>query len=280
MPARSMRSCVVRAMSSPPVSSCSSRPASRVGSPDMSVWHLRGIVLPEAEERDVYVVDDRLSLEHVAGAETVHDGGFLLPGLVDTHCHPGTAAIGEPLDEKQLRQQGEELTSQGVSLVRVPGGAGRLPAWFGVDRGMPRSQSAGLAVALAGRFFPGWGRQVSAVDVPAAAVQEAAIDGWCKLIVDWMTDDGDYTPSIPGGVVAEATARVHEGGGRVAVHSQHAEGGRASVDAGVDSVEHSMHLSTGRLDQIAVQVTALVPTAMTFAALTDPVAPPDVPDLL
>src|SRR5690625_2306662 len=141
MPARSMRSCVVRAMSSPPVSSCSSRPASRVGSPDMSVWHLRGIVLPEAEERDVYVVDDRLSLEHVAGAETVHDGGFLLPGLVDTHCHPGTAAIGEPLDEKQLRQQGEELTSQGVSLVRVPGGAGRLRAWFGVDRGMTRSQS-------------------------------------------------------------------------------------------------------------------------------------------
>ncbi|HLR95594.1 MAG TPA: amidohydrolase family protein [Jiangellaceae bacterium] len=246
----------------------------------MSVWHLRGVVLPEAEERDIYVVGDRLSLEHVGGAETVHEGGFLLPGLVDTHCHPGTAAIGEPLDEQQLRHHGEELRAQGVSLVRVPGGAGRLPGWFRADRGMPRVKSAGLAVALTGRFFPGWGRQVSVADVADVAAQEAAADGWCKLIVDWMTDDGDYTTSIPASVVAEATTRVHECGGRVAVHSQHAEGGRASVDAGVDSVEHGMHLPTDVLDQMAAQDTALVPTAVTFAELAGPMAQPEVPDRL
>jgi hypothetical protein len=42
-------------------------------------FHLRGIVVPEGEERDLYVVGDRLTFEPLRRAETVVDGGWLLP---------------------------------------------------------------------------------------------------------------------------------------------------------------------------------------------------------
>src|SRR5699024_924851 len=107
------------------------------------------------------------------GAETLMDGGFLVPGLVDAHCHPGSAAIGQPLDEELLRAHGRQCRDQGVSALRVPGGAGRLHAWFGRDVDLPRVWSAGLAVAAEGRFFEGWGRQLPPAEIPAAAAEEA-----------------------------------------------------------------------------------------------------------
>jgi imidazolonepropionase-like amidohydrolase len=55
-------------------------------------------------------------------------------------------------------------------------------------------------------------------------------------------------------------AAVHAAGGRVAVHSQHADGGAAAVAAGVDSLEHGMGLDPSLLPQMARQGTALTPT--------------------
>ena len=244
----------------------------------MPVWHLRGMVLPAGEQRDVYVDGDRISFTPVSGAETILDGGFLIPGLVDAHCHPGTSEIGGPLDEVVLREDGQQCRDSGVSALRVPGAAGRLPAWFGRDADLPRVWSAGLAVAARGGFFPGWGRQLEPDAIPAAAAEESVnADGWCKLIVDWMTDDGGYEPTIPAHIVTTATARVHEAGGRVAVHSQHADGGTAAVQAGVDSIEHGMHLPESLLDPMAAQGGVLVPTIVTFAHLAPQMSHPDVP---
>src|SRR3712207_9400959 len=45
--------------------------------------HLRGVVLPGEETRDLWVVNGRIRLTPVPYAETVVDGGFLVPGLVD-----------------------------------------------------------------------------------------------------------------------------------------------------------------------------------------------------
>ena len=54
--------------------------------------HVSGVLLPEDTERDLYIVGDRLTFEPVAGAEPIADGGFVLPGLVDAHCHIGISA--------------------------------------------------------------------------------------------------------------------------------------------------------------------------------------------
>ncbi|MFI7611772.1 amidohydrolase family protein [Nonomuraea terrae] len=244
----------------------------------MPVWRLRGIILPGDEPGEVYVDGDRITFTPVAGAETVADGGYLMPGLVDAHCHPGTSGIGEPLDERLLRTHGEQLRAAGVSAVRVPGSAGRLPSWFGDDPGLPRVWEAGLAVAAEGGFFPGWGRQLPQERIPAAAVEESrASGGWCKLIVDWLTGDDGYAPTMSPEVVAAATRAVRQAGGRVAAHTQHAGGGTAAVLAGVDSVEHGMHLPEHLLATMAAQGTALVPTATAFAQLAPLMADPQVP---
>ena len=112
----------------------------------------------------------------------------------------------------------------------MPGSASRLPAWFGERHDLPRVVQAGLPVAVEGGFFPGWGRQVSPDDVPRAAAEEAAATGgWCKLIVDWITDEGGYAATMSPELVAEATRAARAAGGRIAVHTQSAEGGRAAV---------------------------------------------------
>ena len=45
--------------------------------------HVRAVCLPDDAERDLYIVDGRLTFERVPGAETVATGGYALPGLVD-----------------------------------------------------------------------------------------------------------------------------------------------------------------------------------------------------
>lgn len=60
------------------------------------------------------------------------------------------------------------------------------------------------------------------------------------MVVDFLrTVRGEqrYEPTVPAEVLAEIVRRVHALGGRVAVHSQHPDGGAAAVRAGVDSLD-------------------------------------------
>ena len=67
--------------------------------------HLSGVVLPEGEHRDLWVRDGRITFEPVPGAETV-GRGWLVPGLVDAHCHVGIGAGGVPVEDVgELRDQ-------------------------------------------------------------------------------------------------------------------------------------------------------------------------------
>jgi imidazolonepropionase-like amidohydrolase len=245
--------------------------------------HLRGVVLPDDEERDLYIAGDRITLERLTGAETVVDGGWLVPGLVDVHTHPGAAEPGDPLDEGLLRQHGIQHRDAGVTLLRVPGSAARLPGWFGHDVELPRVYGAGPWLAAPGGYFPGWGRQVEVTALPELAVEEAtASGGWCKLIADWGVGEGAeerQEPTVPPAVLAEVVRRVHAAGGRVAVHSTHGQSAAAAVAAGADSLEHGMHLAAELLDTMARQGTALVPTMLALAHLLELLAkdPPPEP---
>ena len=66
-------------------------------------------------------------------------------------------------------------------------------------------------------------------------------------------------------ILRDVTSAVHAIGGKVSVHAQTAAGCAHAVAAGVDSLEHGMHLDPGLLDQMAAQGTALVPTLNAFA---------------
>ena len=222
----------------------------------MGIARVRGRALPDGEPIDLYADGDRWSTDPVAGAELVAEG-WLVPGLVDAHTHPGTELAGEPLDENLLRADLRAHVDAGVTLIRSPGLAGDPPDWFGRDPELPRAVYAGPWLAQHGQFFDGWGRRADHDELPAlAAAQCAGAGGWVKLIGDWGPED----EPIPEGVLRAVVEAVHAVGGRVAVHSQQAAGGAACVAAGVDSLEHGMCLDPARLAQMAAQGTALTPT--------------------
>ena len=138
------------------------------------VLQVRGIVLPEREERSLWIDGGVFREGPAAGGDTVVDGGWLVPGLVNVHTHPGAERPGDPFDESLLRQHLADHASAGVLLIRAPGSAARIPGWAHDADGLPRLRSAGPWLATPGRFFPGWGRHVTEADLAAAAVQEAA----------------------------------------------------------------------------------------------------------
>ncbi|MET7491273.1 amidohydrolase family protein [Streptomyces sp900116325] len=230
------------------------------------VLQVRGVVLPEREERSFWIDGDRLRSEPVPGADLVVDGGWLLPGLVDVHTHPGTEDLDAPFSDDVLRRHLSDHRDAGVLLVRTPGSAAPIPGWVDEDPDMPRVHSAGRWLATPGRFFPGFGRDVSEAGLVHAAVEEAKTSsGWCKVIADWKYDE----PPLPREILAAVVRAVHAIGGRVAAHCQTADGSRNAVEAGVDSLEHGMHLDPALIDLMADQGTAFVPTLSVFGAEAD-----------
>jgi imidazolonepropionase-like amidohydrolase len=221
----------------------------------VAVIRIRGNALPHGEYVDLYADGDRWTTDPVPGAELVAEG-WLLPGLVDAHTHPGTAAPGDPLDERLLRDQLSQHVDAGVTVIRAPGLAGEPPAWFGADEDVPRAWHAGPWIAQHGQFFDGWGRRADHADLPAIAAAQAARTGWAKIVADWGVGDD----VLPVDVLAAVVEAVHAAGGRVAVHTQHAGGGAAAVTAGVDSVEHGMCLDQELLARMAEKGMALTPT--------------------
>jgi imidazolonepropionase-like amidohydrolase len=239
----------------------------------VSVLRVRGRALPDGEPLDLYADGDRWTTDPVAGAELVAEG-WLLPGLVDAHTHPGAEKPGNPLDETLLRDDLHEHVAAGVTMIRSPGLAADPPAWFGQDSDVPRAVHAGPWIAQPGQFFDGWARRASHAELPALAAAQAERTGWAKLIGDWGADG----EPIPTEVLAAVVAAVHAAGGRVAVHAQQPGGSAAAVAAKVDSLEHGMCLDPALLSQMAAQGTALTPTlASITGSITIVEAGPDSP---
>ncbi len=227
----------------------------------MTVLRIRGFALPDGDPIDLYADGDRWTTDPVPHAELVAEG-WLLPGLVDAHTHPGTQGPGTPFDEKILREDLRDHVAAGVTMIRSPGLAGEPPDWFGRDDDVPRAVHAGPWIAQHGQFFDGWGRRATHEEMPRVAAEQAARTGWAKLIADWGPDDPPLTTDVLRAVV-EA---VHAAGGRVAVHTQHPEGGSVAVAAGVDSVEHGMGLDPALLPRMAKLGIALTPTLSVISA--------------
>jgi len=225
----------------------------------MSVLRIRGRALPSGEQVDLYADGDRLTTDPVDGADLMAEG-WLLPGLVDAHTHPGAEEPGAPLSDDVLRADLRRHAENGVTLIRAPGLAGHPPAWFGQEPDLPRAVHAGPWFAQQGQFFDAWGRRPSHTDLPGLAATQAKSTGWVKLIGDWRPGD----PPFPEDVVRDVVEAVHAVGGRVAVHAQNAEGCVVAVAAGVDSLEHGMWLDPGLLNRMADQGTALTPTLALF----------------
>src|ERR1041385_4296022 len=153
--------------------------------------HLRGIVLPEGIEKDVFVVNGRITFQPQESATTILKSGYLLPGLVDAHAH---LALASPASERasaeeQIRASARVHLEVGVLAIREPGSPNYLSKKIGPQDGLPRVLTAGRFLAPKGRYFPGLGREADDTSLPDIAEEEARQSGtWVKVI-------GDFTDS-------------------------------------------------------------------------------------
>ena len=224
--------------------------------------HVRGVVLPDDEVRDLWLVGDRVTLDLVPGAETVSTTGFILPGLVDAHCHIGIRPGGGPIaDLAEAKTLAAIDRAAGVLAIRDAGSPYRYPQ-LDDDPDVPRLARAGRHVAPVRRYLKDIGVEVTDDDLPATVAEQAKLgNGWVKLVGDWIDRDaGDLAPAFDPDRVAEAIDVAHAAGVRVAVHTFSEAAVATMVRAGVDSVEHGTGLSLDLIDEMARRGTTLTPT--------------------
>jgi imidazolonepropionase-like amidohydrolase len=224
--------------------------------------HVRGVVLPDDEVRDLWLVGDRVSTEPVPGAETVIDGGFILPGLVDAHCHIGIAPGAAPITSiDEARALAARDVDTGVLAIRDAGSPYPYPQ-LDDDPDVPRLARAGRHVAPVKRYLRDVGIEVAAGDVAATVTAQAAAgNGWVKLVGDWIDRGlGDLSPAWDPATLAGAVAAAHAAGVRMTAHTFSEEAVAVLVRAGIDCVEHGTGLSLDLIDEMARRGTALVPT--------------------
>jgi imidazolonepropionase-like amidohydrolase len=229
--------------------------------------HVRGVLLPEDEVRDLWLVGDRVSPEPVPGAETVFDGGFILPGLVDAHCHIGMTPDGAPVSGlDQARELAATDRDAGVLAIRDAGSPYPYPE-LDHHPEVPRLARAGRHVAPVKRYLRDIGIEVPAGEVAATVTRQAAAgNGWVKLVGDWIDRDrGDLAPAWDAATLAGAVAAAHAAGVRMTTHTFGEEAVAVLVRAGIDCVEHGTGLSPDLIDELARRGTALVPTMLNVA---------------
>jgi imidazolonepropionase-like amidohydrolase len=226
----------------------------------MTTLRFRGPVLPDGEARDLYVVEGRITLEPVAGAETIAEG-WIVPGLVDAHCHIGLDAHGA-VDEETTEHQALADRDAGSLLLRDCGSPADT-RWVQEREDLPRLIRCGRHIARTRRYIRNFAHEIEPDEVSAYVAKEAlAGDGWVKLVGDWISrEEGDLAPSFPADAFAAAIAIAHDHGARVTAHCFGETVLPWLVEAGIDCIEHGTGLSTELVETMAARGTALVPTA-------------------
>ncbi|WP_091110387.1 amidohydrolase family protein [Nocardioides psychrotolerans] len=234
----------------------------------MTVNRFRGPVLPDGEARDLFVVDGHVTYEPVPGAETIAEG-WIVPGLVDAHCHLGLDDHG-PVDDQATEEQAILDRDAGALLIRDCGSAAET-AWIHEREDLPRLVRAGRHIARTRRYIRNYAHEVEPEDLTAQVVREAQRgDGWVKLVGDWISrEEGDLAPSFPAAAFAEAIAAAHEHGAKVTAHCFGRDVLPGLLEAGIDCIEHGTGLSSDLVEMMAARGVALVPTVMQLEKFPD-----------
>ncbi|WP_156764912.1 amidohydrolase family protein [Mycobacterium sp. 1081908.1] len=222
---------------------------------------LRGLELPGETEIQLWVVDGRISTEPVAGADTVFDGGWIVPGLVDAHCHVGLGDDGEiPIEE--AIGQAETERDAGALLLRDCGAPTDTRSLDDRDD-LPRIIRAGKHLARPKRYSRGFADELEdEAQLPDAVAREARRgDGWVKLVGDWIDRGvGDLAPLWSDDVLKAAIDAAHAHGARVTAHVFSEDALPGLINAGIDCIEHGTGLTDDTIALMLEQGTALVPT--------------------
>ncbi len=237
--------------------------------PEDVVLHLRGRILlgPDDERPEAWVVGGRVTYEApLARTQDAQDvEGWVLPGLVDAHCHVGLDAHGA-VDRDTAEQQILADRRAGALLVRDAGSPADT-RWVDDREDLPRLVRAGRHIARTRRYIRDYGHEIEPEELPDYVRREARRgDGWVKLVGDWIDRDiGDLAPCWPADALKEAVAAAHEEGARVTAHCFGEDCLPDLLDAGIDCIEHATGLTDETRTVAAARGVAIVPTLVNTA---------------
>lgn len=197
----------------------------------------------------------------MAGAETVWSGGWIIPGLVDAHCHVRIGP-GGPVDAEEALRQAETERRAGVLLIRDAGSPIDTRS-FDARADLPRIIRAGRHLARTKRYIPGLPIDIDdETQLPeAVAAQARRGDGWVKLVGDWIDRGiGDLAPLWSDDVLKSAIDAAHANGARVTAHVFGEDALPGLITAGIDCIEHGTGITDDIIALMFEHGTALVPT--------------------
>ncbi|MFE4591363.1 amidohydrolase family protein [Streptomyces laurentii] len=243
---------------------------------DHVVLHVKGRVLvgPEDIRDELWCVDGRVTFERPGALadDAVTVEGWVLPGLVDAHCHVGLDAHG-PVDADTAEKQALTDRDAGTLLLRDAGSPSDT-RWIDDREDLPKIIRAGRHIARTRRYIRNYAHEIEPDRLVEYVGREARRgDGWVKLVGDWIDRGlGDLAPSWPRPDVEAAIAEAHRLGARVTAHCFAEDSLRDLVEAGIDCVEHATGLTEDTIPLFAERGVAIVPTLVniaTFPRLAD-----------
>ncbi|MGW3246684.1 amidohydrolase family protein [Streptomyces sp. NPDC001070] len=234
--------------------------------------HIKGRILagPDDLRDELWVIGGRVTYERPAGVRDLTTvEGWVLPGLVDAHCHVGLDHHG-PVDAGTSEKQALTDRDAGTLLLRDAGSPSDT-RWIDDREDLPRIIRAGRHIARTRRYIRNYAWEIEPEDLVAYVRQEARRgDGWVKLVGDWIDRDaGDLTACWPRGAVEAAIAAAHEEGARVTAHCFAEDSLRDLVEAGIDCVEHATGLTEDTIPLFAEHQVAIVPTLVNIATFPE-----------
>lgn len=215
-------------------------------------------------------------------------GRFLMPGIIDCHCHLTIMAKPDLAEGEEALRPGvvghivaadlRDALRMGITTVREVGAHGdtvfevRQAARYGAFR-IPRLLISGRLVSATspqGGHFSEMYREADGPDEMRKASREQIRRGadFVKIMttgarsVEW---ENPGPAQMTRAEVAAAVDEVHRLGYRVAAHCEGLEGTRLAIEEGVDTIEHGfyLHQEPELLEQLAARRGVLVPT-LTF----------------
>ncbi len=222
--------------------------------------HLTG-KLRGTSQTEAWIDRGRLTFTPIPGARDVC--GWIYPGLVDAHAHPGVSHDEIPVSDDEVIRRLAVMASQGVTTAREMG-AQRDVSHL-AQTGRTKVIRSGRHIARFKRYIRHLPVDVEPADLPREAARQARRgDGWIKIVGDWIDrSDGscsDLRPLWPRPALIEAVRAAHDEGARVAVHTFATETIEDLLVAGVDCIEHGTGMTWEHMREASSRGILIDPT--------------------
>lgn len=245
---------------------------------------------------------DTLTLPDSSITRIDAQGGYLLPGLIDTHVHfvfdginlmkqltsPYSMIYYEAADSMR------RTLDAGITSVRDAGGAD-LGMKTAVEQGLiagPRMQISITVLSITGGHADGWVPSGGALDLfqPTPGRPDGicdGVEGVRKKVREVLragadvikvcatggvlspTDHPEFTQFSPEELAVMVQEAAFRRGVKVMAHAQGAEGIKNAVRAGIHSIEHGIFLDDEAIELMLARGTFLVPTLLAPLAVIE-----------